>query len=236
MLDNYNEPHHGEEGYYGSQKLRHKSFWQRYRWFVISIGLLVILLAIFAMSTFYLLANRTQTTTTSSSSPNAPSQTPSVNTPVTSTSGPAATATPALATVPAGTFTEPNGGLRLHTNADDPITVTITSMKYNPDENKMVWSLILKNVSSSNQPVNGGTFTLKSDVEGDNYTHQATLARLDTAMSPGDQVQKTITFTFVPYQKASGVSYTLTSSIENANYQFDPYGRTITFDSITMTF
>jgi len=236
MLDNYNEQDKGEEGYYGSQKLRHTSFWQRHRGLVIAIGVLVILLVIFATSTFLLLSSRTQPTTTSSSVQSAPTQTASVNTPGQSTPVSVVSATPTvLATVAAGTYT-PN--LKLHTNADDPITVTITSMTYNPSENKMVWDLILMNVSSSDQPVSAGTFTLKSDAEGENYTHEATLTGLNPAITiaTGAQIKETITFTFVPYQKASGVSYTLTSSIVNAQYDFYSYDHTITFDPITMTF
>ena len=234
MLDNYNEPFKGEEDYYSGQKLRHQSFLQRHRGFVIITGVLVLLLAIFVTSTLYLLTSHTQTTTTSPSPQTVPSQTLSANTPVSSTSGPVAAPTPTvLATVTAGTFTEPNGGLKLHTNADDPITVTITSITFNPNENKMVWSLVLMNVDSSDQHVYGygSHFSLKSDVEGDNYTHQASEIQ-DTDIPPGNQVQETITFTFVPYQKASGVSYTLTSSIQN-NYLVP---NSITFDPITMTF
>ena len=56
----YNNDHwHSELGRESAnEKLRTKSFWQRYRWFIIALSTLVVLVVILASTTVYLFVNR----------------------------------------------------------------------------------------------------------------------------------------------------------------------------------
>ncbi len=122
--------------------------------------------------------------------------------------------------------------IRLQCNCSDPVLVTITQIVIEPQQNRMLWSLTLKNTSQ--QSVDASFFqkfrlqegNQKSDPSPGNPTYNPTGPGVTNnlpLMNAGDSQQIVVTFSFVPY---IGMPYTLDSQfidgITSGGVSFDP--------------
>ncbi len=111
--------------------------------------------------------------------------------------------------------------IRLKCSCSDPVLVTITKIDIQPQQNRMLWSVTLQNVSPNNATVNFTQFYLQqgnliSNPTSGEQQYLATGGAANNAVSllpsgqPGDTQTTTLTFLFMPY----ATSYTLTSILD----------------------
>ena len=203
------------QGYYQAGndydgKIRNKSFWQRYRWLIIS-GILVALVLIFASTTFYLLAR-------GSGGNQAPRPTPGPATVqaagATATTAPATpTDTPSLAATVTDTTTAPTTTLTTTTKdykfvcvtgCDDNLSVTLNNLNINASSNTMVWNFTVTNNGSICNSMSG-SITLQSPT-GNQTTPDGGSFTQGLTVNAGQTLPRTATFSSAPQRN---IQYTV---------------------------
>lgn len=93
----------------------------------------------------------------------------------------------------------------------DPVVVTITSIKVEPQNNRMIWALSLFNNSQANQNCSFQQFSLQNPI--DDKTFDSTMPYC-SSLDADETTTFSATFSFIPYTK---VAYTLDASIYDRN-------------------
>ncbi len=208
------------------EKINKKSFWQRYRWIIIS-AVSVVLVLFFASTTLYLLLNRPaapSTTAVASRPTQAPAPTSAAAAPTqaaTATSEASLSATPSSSTPQPTTSLSPtstNYQFVCLGDCNGKVGVTLTSINVDANAQTMVWNfnitnngdcgsirgdLSLESLDGSKIDANGGTFTESID------------------FNSGQGLPRSATFSTIPKH---GSPYTVTLSMSCANkYGSDSY-------------
>ena len=208
MLDNYNEPFNGEEGYYGGQKVRRKSFWQRYRGFVITIGSLVMVIAILVTIIFSLLTSHTQDShalITQTPVPTSSGSNPEAH----STAAP--TPTPSPVPTPITITKNVTLILAFSTGICSPYRIIINTIDIDEAQSQTRFNLTITNQQTHSSSLGFADFSLK-DLTGASFSSQG-LMQFPGDMSnlAGNQsFSVTRFFSFIPQ---SGALYTLSVNL-----------------------
>lgn len=157
-----------------------------------------------------------------------PTETPTVQPTDTPTVQSADTPTVQAASTPGIATTGPSN-IRLKCTCSDPVLVTITKINMQPQQNRMLWSLTLQNVSPNSAGIDFRQFYLQqgdliSNPTSGEQEYPATGGAANNTVSlqpsgqPGDIQTTTLTFLFMPY----ATSYTLTSILDPCQGFCDP--------------
>jgi len=220
MYNNDNMRYTGEPN---GGKLPNRTFWQRYRWFILAtIGILLLLF--FASTTLYLLVTRstTSTTTAIAKSTSVAAVSTSVPTP---TPAPTDTPTPSLGATTSASTSVPATSLNTKTtnyqficlgDCNGKLGVVLNSIVVNPTSQTMAWNFTVTNIGTCSSM--SGRLTLedpqggKLQPNGGTFTESITVAQ-------GQGLPRSATFSSIP---TKGTQYTVTLSM-NCGYGSDDY-------------
>ncbi len=194
------------------EKISKKSFWQRYRWIIIS-AISAILVLFFASTTLYLLLNRP---TAPNTAVVAPRPTQAAAPAPDSTQAPTATSEASLSATPSSSTTQPTTNLSpTSTNyqfvclkdCQGKIGVTLSSINVDATAQTMVWNFNITNNGDCNsingnlslEPLAGG----RINANGGTFTE-------NISFSSGQTLPRSATFSTLPKH---GSPYTVTLSM-----------------------
>lgn len=189
-----------------SGKLRSRSFWQRNRWFILTIGAILVAL-IFASTTIYLLVNRPSATQVTPAKAITSGATPTLQVTATATTAsvlvPTVVASPPSQT-PSLTAATTNHQFICITSCDSKIDVVLNNIVSNTSNQTMLWNFSITDNGNTCNTING-TLSLEDPLgnvvkaDGGTFTE-------GISINGGQQLPRTATFSSLPKH---GVQYTI---------------------------
>ncbi len=213
----------GEDTYYGNQKLSQRSFWQRYRWFILASGVLGVLVILFASTTLYLLVNRSAPTTSSSSQLSRLPASQGTLPAQAAITTPAATSIPPTPTTASRTISKnisiPCVSSTAGTCGEAGITVQLVSVVIDPtygSQGRLIYNFMLTNKGPQSAEVAGGPDRFAKDLivlqdpTGTSIRPDGGTLLSSSEFANGASLPLTITFPLAPQ---SGAAYLLHISL-----------------------